>query len=65
MADFALQQCQRPDAEASAAIQYPSTPGALVDEAIRGPRIGELTEGRQRRLDEVRGHANSRRNDGG
>ncbi|HEY2595462.1 MAG TPA: hypothetical protein VGK33_16340 [Chloroflexota bacterium] len=65
MADLALQERLRPDTEASAPVQYSSTPSALVNEAIRRSRIGELVEGRQWRLDEMRGHASSRGNNGG
>jgi hypothetical protein len=52
--DVALQQRRGPDAEAPRTVEYTSTPCALVNEAVGGPRVGEGVERRQWNLDQAR-----------
>lgn len=44
VAHLALEQLARPDAEAAGAVEHPATPGALVDQSVRGTWIGEPVE---------------------
>jgi hypothetical protein len=50
MTHVAVQQRLSPDPEAARAIEDAPTPGALVHKPVRGARIGQGIEGRQRRL---------------
>jgi hypothetical protein len=53
VADFTAQR-RRPDPKPSRPIEHASTPGALMNQSVRGARIGQPFECRQRQLDKVR-----------
>jgi hypothetical protein len=66
VADVALQQGLRPDAEAAGPIEDATTPRALVHQAIGGARIRQAVESRQRRLNVAwLCHRNWRHHNGG